>query len=103
MAANPPVALRAVASDERPERPKGVVEAASKGTHRELLVAMRDRIAEAVANPGCPPRDLAALTRRLHELAKEIEVIDLTNEPKGANRGAVADLADDEEFDASAI
>ncbi|GAA1881895.1 hypothetical protein [Williamsia serinedens] len=59
-----------------PAKPKSVAEAAKSGTHRELLVAMRDRVATAVNNPECPPRDLASLTKRLADLAKEIEASD---------------------------
>ena len=68
--------LRAVTADEKaPKAPKSVAQAA-KGSQRELLVAMRDRIATAVTNPDCPPRDLASLTKRLADIAKEIESID---------------------------
>ncbi|WP_417556232.1 hypothetical protein [Microbacterium sp.] len=35
-------------------------------------MAMRDRVAEQVADPNCPPRDLASLTRRLEEIRKQI-------------------------------
>lgn len=55
---------------------KGVKAAAESGDRRELLVAMRDRIAVAVENPRTPPRDLAALTRRLLEIAKDLEAMD---------------------------
>lgn len=92
--------LRAVTADEKPpEKPKSITEAASSGTHRELLVAMRDRVAQTVQNPDCPPRDLASLTRRLHEIAKEIESIDLSDEQEAAQRGPV----EDEAFDSSAV
>ena len=74
MAARKP--LRAVTPGEKaPAKPKSVAQAA-KGTQRELLVAMRDRIATAVTDPDCPPRDLASLTKRLADLVKEIESID---------------------------
>ena len=39
-------------------------------------MAMRRRIAKTVEDPNCPPRDLAALTRRLQEISREIEAID---------------------------
>lgn len=52
-----------------------VAEAAAHGTTRDLLVAMRDHIAAAIT-AGCPPRDLASLTRRLREIAKDIEALD---------------------------
>lgn len=91
--------LRAVADDEKAP-PKTITEAASSGTHRELLVAMRDRIATAVEDPKCPPRDLASLSRRLHELSKDIEQHDaIEAEEVAAGGGEVADEA----FDASAI
>ena len=96
MAAKRP--LRAVTTDEKP-RPKSITEAASSGTHRELLVAMRDRIAKAVEDPNCPPRDLASLSRRLHELSKDIEQHDAVEAQEVSQGGPVAD----EDFDASAI
>lgn len=71
--------LRAVADGEAvaPEvKHKTVTQAADAGSHRELLVAMRDRVAKAVEDPNTPARDLAALTRRLLEIAREIEAID---------------------------
>jgi len=90
--------LRAVTPDEK-AAPKTITEAASHGTHRELLVAMRDRIAKAVEDPNCPPRDLASLSRRLHELSKDIEQHDAVEAQEVATGGNVADEA----FDASAI
>jgi hypothetical protein len=70
-----PAKLRAVEDGEK-ARPKSVTDAASSGTRRDLLVAMRSRVATAVEDPNTPPRDLAALTRRLMELAKDIEALD---------------------------
>ena len=76
--------LRAVKPNEAPakrpaspRRSRSVAQAAASGDHRSLLVAMRDRIAKSVSDPECPPRDLASLTRRLQDIAKEIEAIDL--------------------------
>lgn len=91
--------IRAVAPNEAPPAPKTITEAASSGTHRELLVAMRDRIAKAVEDPNCPPRDLASLSRRLHELSKDIEQHDAVEAQEVSQGGPVAD----EDFDASAI
>ena len=91
--------LRAVAPDEQPARKMDVAQAAESGDHRALLVAMRDRIARTVRNPDCPPRDLAALTRRLQDIAKEIEAIDLR-----AKQEAEGDaVAVDEEWDSEAL
>ncbi len=93
--------LRAVAPDETAPsaRPKHltVSEAAAAGSHRELLVAMRERVAKAVQDPNCPPRDLAALTRRLQELAREIEAIDARALEEARESGTAADEAWDAE------
>ena len=43
-------------------------------------MAVRFRVAMAVEDPATPARDLAALTRRLLEIAKEIESIDATED-----------------------
>ncbi len=94
--------LRAVKPGEtaEPEKPKSIVEAAEKGTHRELLVAMRARIARTVQDPKCPPRDLAALSRRLQEIAREIDAIDARAGRDGMGEAA---LLPDDEFDAEAL
>ena len=92
--------LRPVAPDERStQRPKTVSEAADKGTTRELLVAMRTRIARAVEDPNTPARDLAALTKRLVEVVRDIEAIDARDEEASSTSAEVTDAA----FDASAI
>lgn len=93
--------IRAVKDGETrsPARRFTVSEAAELGDHRELLVAMRARIAKAVADPNCPPRDLAALTRRLQDIAKEIEALDAAARQEEAEGAAVAD----EEFSSEAL
>lgn len=77
--------LRAVSDDETvsehethspTEKSQSVADAAKSGSRRDLLVAIRDRIAEAVTNPSCAPRDLASLTKRLQDIVNEIEAID---------------------------
>ena len=92
--------LRAVEPGERAKRKLSVSEAAASGDHRALLVAMRERIAQTVSNPDCPPRDLAALTRRLQDVAKEIAELDLRAREEGADADA---LEGDEEFDPSSL
>lgn len=52
-----------------------ISDAAASGTERDLLVAMRDKIA-ADLDEGVPPRDLASLTKRLMEITREIKAID---------------------------
>lgn len=92
--------LRAVKPDEKPapKKPQTVAEAAKTGDHKALLVAMRDRIALTVADPECPPRDLAALTRRLNEIAKDIRAMDLAAQQEADER-----VPDDEAFDAASV
>lgn len=76
-----------------------VTKAAMSGTRRELLVATRDRIAKTVDDPKTPPRDLAALTRRLMDISNEIEMIDHAAKQEEREREATPD----EEWDDSAI
>ncbi|MBK6556207.1 MAG: hypothetical protein IPG16_02975 [Comamonadaceae bacterium] len=93
--------LRPVAPDERAKKAapaKTVTEAAASGSARDLLVAMRARIAKAVEDPNTPARDLAALTKRLIEVVRDIEAIDARDED--GDDGAEVD---DGEFDASAV
>ncbi|RRJ85913.1 hypothetical protein EG850_11020 [Gulosibacter macacae] len=95
--------LRAVEPDEPPSalepRTLAVDEAARDGSDLELLMAMRDRVAETVADPNCPPRDLAALTRRLEELRKQIAAERLRLKEELADAEAV----DDETWDEASI
>lgn len=94
--------LRAVAPDEKPapkKVPLTVTKAAESGSHRDLLVAMRTRVAKAVEDVTTPARDLAALTRRLHEIARELEALDAAAEQEAESSGEVADEA----FDAEAL
>ena len=94
--------LRAVAPDEKPpsEKFKTVTTAASDGTTRDLLVAMRDRVAKTVENENTPARDLAALSKRLMEIVRDIEAID-AREDQEANSDAAE--VEDGDFDASAV
>jgi hypothetical protein len=90
--------LRVATPADVPVASKSVSEAASSGTTRELLVAMRTRIAKAVEDPNTPARDLAALTKRLIEVVRDIEAFDAREEQGGAGR-----VVPDEAFDASAV
>ncbi|AAD17571.1 hypothetical protein TM4_3 [Mycobacterium phage TM4] len=80
---------------------KSVAAAAADGDRRELLVAMRARVATAVEDPETPARDLAALTRRLLEIANEIAAIDAQAE-QGEGSVAAAAATPDEPFDGDA-
>lgn len=93
--------LRSVKPGEQSEPKKLTVsQAAATGDHRALLVAMRERIAKTVSDPDCPPRDLASLTRRLQDIAKEIEAIDLRAKEEGSD---AADVAAEEQLGAEAF
>jgi len=92
--------LRVVEPGEVAKRKLSVAEAAASGDHRSLLVSMRERIARTVSDPDCPPRDLAALTRRLQDISKEIEALDLRAREEGAD---AADVAEDEEWTTEAL
>lgn len=94
-------ALRVVAPDETakaPTKTKTVSTAAADGDRLELLVAVRDRVAKAVEDADTPARDLAALTRRLLEVAKDIEILKAAKDQEENDAGA-----EDEAFDATAI
>jgi hypothetical protein len=104
MAARKAPHLRDATKEAAPEVKKTamtVTKAADSGDRRELLVAMRARVARDVENPNTPARDLAALTRRLLEIAKDIEALDLAA-VEDARDKASRDH-DDEAFDASAV
>lgn len=76
--ASRPRLLRALEPDETPEPPRKLltIEAAAEaGSTIDELRLMRTRIARALDNPNCPPRDLAALSRRQIEIAKEIDAL----------------------------
>ena len=90
--------LRAVGPGETAARPpRTVTEAASDGTTRELLIAMRDRVAKDVQNENTPARDLAALTKRLMEIVRDIEAIDARAHEEAKESAATADEAWDAE------
>lgn len=79
--------------------PKSVMKAAAEGNRRELLVAMQERVARAVQSSRTPARDLAALTRRLLEISREIDAIDEAARQEASEQEA----APDEEWDGSSI
>lgn len=90
--------LRAVEPGEKQPSRLTITQAAECGNGRELLVAMRTRVARTVEDPNCPPRDLAALTRRLQEINREIEALDAK-----ADLEATEDVAADEDWDSEAL
>ena len=98
MAARKP--LRAVTpEDAAPPAKLTVAAAAATGDHRALLISMRERISVTIDNPNCPPRDLGTLTRRLQDIAKELEQMDLRAMEEGTDDGHTPD----ESWDSQAI
>lgn len=90
-----PATLRAL----KPSVPHVSVEVAAESESRvDLLRSMRRIVARAVDDPETPPRDLAALTRRLMDIAREIEAIE-SGEEGDLNAGPDPD----EEWDPEAI
>ena len=86
--------LRAVDEGVPVPRARSVMDAAASGSHRELLVAMRGRIARALQDEKTPPRDLASLSLRLLAIAKDIEAL---NAAEGVDDvGAAAGTPDEE-------
>ena len=87
--------LHVVADDEKPvpkrKRAASVADAVENGGQREQLVAMRSRIARAVDEPNIRGADLAALSRRLLEVVREIEAIDAREAEDAAESAATAD------------
>lgn len=56
--------------------PEGrILAAAVRGDERELLEAMRDRVAQELDSDALAARDLAALTKRLREIVAEIKAL----------------------------
>ena len=56
--------------------PEGrILAAAVRGDERELLEAMRDRVARELDSDALAARDLAALTKRLREIVAEIKAM----------------------------
>lgn len=72
-----------------------VLDAAESGNERELLVAMRNRVATAIDDEKTASRDLAALTKRLREITQDIAALDVQVEEGGDG----AEEAPDEEWD----
>ena len=91
-----PATLRvATAADAPPARPESVSAAVQTGTPREVNIAMQDRIAKAIDAEDIRGADLAALSRRLHELRKELAAMDAQ-----AREAAEDDVVDDAAWEA---
>lgn len=71
--------------------PDGSIISAAAIGRRELLVALRDKVAGQI-DEGVPPRDLASLSLRLVNLADEIAALDAKE--NGDNVGTAAGTPD---------
>lgn len=88
--------LRAVKDGETaPTAPMSVLDATEHGDSRDVMAAMRKRLAASIDDPSTPARDLAALSRRLLEVDKTIREIDLAREEH--ERQTVTEATEDED------
>lgn len=79
----------------------GAVLAASEtGVERDLLVALRRRLASALDDPRTQPRDLSAITARLREVSKDLAALDVQ---EGGDDLGEAAATPDAEFDPEAL
>jgi hypothetical protein len=74
-------------------RSPSLTAAADGGDERELLVALQARLAEAIADPACPPRDMAPLSRRLLEVAEQLRELNAAAAPVGRRLQRKGDVA----------
>ena len=84
------VTLRAVKPDEKAPRKRKLTltQAAKTAGHRELLAALRDRIAQTVEDANCPPVAQAALSRQLVLISRELVAMDAGDEDDSVGRAA---------------
>ena len=61
----------------RPAWDMTVTHAAEHGTRRDLLMALRRVLADALEDDRTQPRDLSPITMRLREISSEIEDLDV--------------------------
>jgi hypothetical protein len=83
--------LRAVEPGEKPQKKMSVVEAAAQGDHRQMLIALQARVARSVEATSTNPVALAALTRQLVLISKELSVLDATGDDPIAEAARTAD------------
>jgi len=85
--------------------PKSVTAASASGDRRQLLVALRNRIAKAIDDPNTQATALAALIRQQRDIGAEIAAIDDAGEagPSGRGRLTAVAASPDEAWDESQI
>ncbi len=94
--------LRVATAEDAPVAPKTITEAAAANDQVGLLEALRTRLAKACQDEGTPPRDLAALSRRLIEVDRDIKSMRLRQEEEARSKSVPTTKASGR-FDASAI
>lgn len=88
--------LRAMKDGETaPQASGSVLDATEHGDSRDVMAAMRKRLAASIDDPSTPARDLAALSRRLLEVDKTIREIDLAREER--ERQTATEATEDED------
>jgi hypothetical protein len=105
--------LRAVKAGEkssakgapRKVTPRSVEAAAKSGDLRQILVALRNRIAKAIDDPKTPAPALAALIRQQMDIAARIQAIDVAADAGSSGSGPKSAIATtpDEAWDESMI
>lgn len=75
---------------------RSVLDAATSGDERELLLALRDRVASAVNDSKTSARDLAPLTRRLQEINKDLADFDARKDKERSDGPSTGDEPWDE-------
>lgn len=89
----PPV--RVATPDDAPRPPMSLAQAISTGSRLDELRALRVILVAHIENEETLARDLAALTRQLREISKEIETLELQeseeDEDSCGSSGRVAD------------
>jgi len=78
-----------------------IAEAAETGDRLTLLKSMRKSIAEALTEGEVHPRDMAALTKRIADIAREIEELE-TVQATASAQGDASNVRD-VKFNAAAI
>lgn len=91
--------LRVVADDEKPVVPRTIEDAAKAGDEMSELRLTRVAIARKLDDPNCQARDMASLSKRLMELAREIAAV----EARMAEEAEDAETVGDEAWDEAAI
>lgn len=92
--------LRAVGPDEKPVPvPRTIEEASQRGDELSELRLTRVAIARKLDDPNCQARDMASLSKRLMELAREIAAV----EARMAEEAEDAEVVGDEAWDEEAI